>query len=95
MLTRSLITLLVVLSFLGLQSCSTRSGKTTHTEALNQLDKATEEVKSVDSYYKVECALPPVMEGDSVVELLAALQKTMEQDAECFNRHNALIPQLK
>lgn len=81
-----------MLCLLVLVSCGTHSAKTIPTETIT---KAIDEVKKPDSYYLVKCKKPRESKSDLLPDVLELIRETLEDNADCHNRHNGLIPQVQ
>jgi len=55
---------------------------------------AIQEIKRPDSYYLVPCKAPDESASDNLADILALITKTLEDGADCHNRHNPLVDQL-
>jgi len=55
---------------------------------------AIQEIEQPDSFYLVPCNAPDESASDNLADILALITKTLEDSADCHNRHNLLVEQL-
>ena len=73
-------------------SCGTNSAKTIPTETIS---KAIVEIKKPDGFYLVKCKQPRESTSDLLPNVLELIKDTLEDGADCHNRHNPLTDQVK
>jgi len=52
------------------------------------------EIEKPDSFYLVPCKAPDESPSDNLEDILSLITKTLEDGADCHNRHNLLVEQL-
>jgi len=78
-----------------LASCGINPSSDSISDTVENNEAAIESVKRIDSYYLVPCKLPNNQTSDALSDILDAIDKLMEDYADCYKRHNTLIEQVK